>query len=98
MKVINKVALTLALAAPLTLVSADELVINVSTNVLNKGGKHYSQDIKEVLNSTPMTFGEIVIVPPTLDSAIVIENKSTVKANALERETIGTSPEVAYTD
>ena len=87
MKVMHMLILALALAAPLTLVSADELVIKVNTDRLGDNGVKYSGDIKEFLIPTSMDYEDVVVVPPRLDNTVIVS----VEANKLSDV-----PEVAY--
>ena len=67
-KVKNKLIIALALAVPISLVSADELVINDYAPV--SGDVDTSLKLQETVNITPMDFKDVTVVPPDLDEAI----------------------------
>jgi phosphoribosylpyrophosphate synthetase len=71
MKVLKNIAITLSLAVPLTLVSADEVRTAVDAHT-GKVGDNTSRDIKEVLIATPMTFKDIVVEAPRLERSVVV--------------------------
>ena len=73
MKVINQLVVTLSLAVPITLVTADELVIQNDINALTLGTAEFSPDMHEALKISPIGYEQIEIVPPGYDKPAVIE-------------------------
>ena len=77
MKVSKIIVIALILAAPLNLVSANEIVIVTNTLEIGKGDNNHSQVIKDVLNSERMTFEDVVVVVPRLEASLLAENLKT---------------------
>jgi hypothetical protein len=65
MKVINTLAVALALAVPISLVTADEQTLNNYAYI--PGPEDYSPDMHEALKISPIGFEQIVVVPPGYD-------------------------------
>ncbi|NNE39055.1 MAG: hypothetical protein HKN08_12175 [Gammaproteobacteria bacterium] len=65
MKVRHKIILTLFLAAPLNLVSANESLPLID-HEKTMGGDSNIERLKEVKISTPMTYADVVVVAPDL--------------------------------
>jgi hypothetical protein len=77
MKVSKIIVIALILAAPLNLVSANEIVIVTNTHEIGKGDNNHSQVSKDVLNSERMTFEDVVVVVPRLEASLLAENLKT---------------------
>ena len=69
MKAINKLILTLALAVPISLVTADELVIN-STISFDTGIQDYAPDLSKALQISLIGHEHIVVVPHGFDKPV----------------------------
>ncbi|MGK0297724.1 MAG: hypothetical protein ACI9XC_001340 [Gammaproteobacteria bacterium] len=98
MKVSKNIVIALILAAPLNLVSANELVIVTNTHVMGKGENNHSQVTKDVLNSERMTFEDVVVIAPRLEASFILENhKAKYQLNRKNDDLTG-STDVAFID
>jgi len=80
MKVIIKLLTALALAvpiSPISLVTADELLVKVNTNALSIDKAGNSLDIHNTTHILPINFEDVVVVPPNLDEIARSESVET---------------------
>lgn len=98
MKVIIKLVLTLSLAVPLSLVTADELVIKNDINALTLGTAEYSPDMHEALKISPIGYEQIEIVPPGYDKPDVIEANTRSNGIGLHNVKLPLSGEIVASD
>ena len=98
MKVINKLVVTLSLAVPITLVTADELVIKNDINALTLGTAEFSPDMHEALKISPIGYEQIEIVPPRYDKPAMIEANTRKNGIGLHNGKLPLSGEIVASD
>ncbi|MGY8814002.1 MAG: hypothetical protein ACKVHQ_04705 [Gammaproteobacteria bacterium] len=98
MKVTRNIVIALILAAPLNLVSANELVIVTNTHEMGKGDNNHSQVIKDVLISERMTFEDVVVIAPRLEASFRLENRKTKYQLNRKNDDLTGSANVAFTE
>lgn len=94
MKVIIKLIVALALAVPLSLVTADELVFRNSI-AFDPGTKDYSPDMHEALKISPFGYEQIVVVPPGYDKPAVTDIDTVKTGIRLQKVNLPVTGEVA---
>ena len=90
--------ITLSLAAPLNLVSADELMIKVNPHNSGTAGDSYPQDSKEVFISPSMTYADVIVAAPRLDKSIVVENNAMHQSITVNEDDLTGAPVVVFID
>ena len=95
MKVINQLIIALALAVPLSLVTADELVIKKSSYGFKPGTEDYSPDMQEALKISPFGYEQIVVVPPGYDKPAEIGIETVKTGIRLQNLNLADTDEVA---
>ncbi len=98
MKVINQLVVTLSLAVPITLVAADELVIQNDINGLTLGTAEFSPDMHEALKISPIGYEQIEIVPPGYDKPAVSDANTRNTGIGLHNVKIPLSGEIVASD
>jgi len=97
MKVINQLVVALSLAVPLSLVTADELVIKNNINTFKPGTGDYTPDMREALKISPAGFENIVVVPPGYDKHSVTDADIANNGNRLQKVNLPLEGEIAVT-
>jgi len=95
MKVIYTFAVALALAVPISLVTADELVINNKNTTYKPGLEDYSPNMHEALKISPIGFEQIVIVPPGYDKPAGIDTETMKNGIRLQNVNLPLTGEVS---
>ena len=93
MKVKNKLIIALALAVPMSLVAADELVINDFTPVTGPGNVDTSWKSPATVAISPLDFKDVTVVPPDLQEAA-----GAAPAPGARPRELPAQGEVAYSD
>lgn len=99
MKVTKALILALTLAVPLSpisLVTADELLIKSNIKAFNQGTAEYSQDMHDMTHSIPMEFKDVIVVPPNLNDVTRSTSEAADNENHVEARTLEISADVAY--
>lgn len=93
MKVKYKLIIALALAVPMRLVAADELVINDYTPATGPGRVDTPWKSPATVAVTPLNFKDVTVVPPDLKEAI-----GEIPAPGARPRELPAPEEVAYSD
>jgi hypothetical protein len=81
MKVTKALILALTLAVPLSpisLVTADELLIKDNTKAFNNETAEHSYSMQKTVHIVPMNFADVVIVPPSLDEVVMVIDETAI--------------------